>query len=155
MGQGPRKWTQINQGQLEGSFWGYFDFLKTLSWADFHLLESFFTYIHLHKNKKIYHRQFFSLDACSRPMWSGGTLKKHPVWTFQGLLMLMLMWTCQGLLNVDADVNMSRVVEYWCTYTTVETLWRQLASTPGFRIALRLADKTRKRLIFVWKMRAA
>ena len=24
MGQGPRKWTQINQGQLEGSFWGYF-----------------------------------------------------------------------------------------------------------------------------------
>ena len=24
MGQEPRKWTQINQGQLEGSFWGYF-----------------------------------------------------------------------------------------------------------------------------------
>ena len=37
----------------------------------------------------------------------------------------------------------------------METLWRQLASTPGFRNALRLADKTRQRLIFVWKMRAA
>ena len=34
-------------------------FLKTLSWADFHLLESFYTYIHLPKNQKNYHRQFF------------------------------------------------------------------------------------------------
>ena len=33
-------------------------FLKTLSWADFHLLESFYIYIHLPKNQKNYHRQF-------------------------------------------------------------------------------------------------
>ena len=30
-------------------------FLKTLSWADFDLLESDSRYIFLHKNKKIYH----------------------------------------------------------------------------------------------------
>ena len=30
-------------------------FLKTLSWADFDLLESNSRYIFLHKNKKIYH----------------------------------------------------------------------------------------------------
>ena len=34
-------------------------FLKTLSWADFDLLESNSRYIFLHKNQKIYHRQFF------------------------------------------------------------------------------------------------
>ena len=43
-------------------------FLKTLSWADFDLLESNFRYIFLHKNQKIYHSEFFSLDACSGPM---------------------------------------------------------------------------------------
>ena len=59
------------------------------------------------------------------------------------------------VVDADADLNISRVVEYWCTYTTVDELWRQLASTPGFRNALRLADKTRQSLIFVWKMRAA
>ena len=34
-------------------------FLKTLSWADFDLLESNFRYIFLHKNQKIYHSTFF------------------------------------------------------------------------------------------------
>ena len=43
-------------------------FLKTLSWADFDLLESNSRYIFLHKNQKIYHSTFFSLDACSSPM---------------------------------------------------------------------------------------
>ena len=45
-------------------------FLKTLLWADFDLLESNSRYIFLHKNQKIYHSEFFSLDACSGPMWS-------------------------------------------------------------------------------------
>ena len=40
-------------------------FLKTLSWADFDLLESNFIYIQI---KKITIVNFFSLDACSRPM---------------------------------------------------------------------------------------
>ena len=44
-------------------------FLKTLLWADFDLLESNSRDIFLHKNQKIYHSQFFSLDACSGPMW--------------------------------------------------------------------------------------
>ena len=43
-------------------------FLKTLSWADFDLLESNSRYIFLHKNKKFTIVHFFSLDACSRPM---------------------------------------------------------------------------------------
>ena len=43
-------------------------FLKTLSWADFHLLESFYIYIYLHKNQKNYHSTFFSLAACLSPM---------------------------------------------------------------------------------------
>jgi len=30
-------------------------FLKTLSWADFHLFESYYIYIYLHKNQKNYH----------------------------------------------------------------------------------------------------
>ena len=34
-------------------------FLKTLSWADFDLLESNSIYIFLHKNKIFYHRQYF------------------------------------------------------------------------------------------------
>ena len=34
-------------------------FLKTLSWADFDLLESNSIYIFVHENKKNYHRQFF------------------------------------------------------------------------------------------------
>ena len=34
-------------------------FLKTLSWADFDLLESNSRYIFLHKNQKIYHSEFF------------------------------------------------------------------------------------------------
>ena len=34
-------------------------FLKTLSWADFDLLESNSIYIFVHENQKIYHRQFF------------------------------------------------------------------------------------------------
>ena len=44
-------------------------FLKILSWADFDLLESNSIYIFVHENQKIYHRQFFSLDACLSPMW--------------------------------------------------------------------------------------
>ena len=43
-------------------------FLKTLEWADFDLLESNSLYIFVHENKKIYHGQFFSLDACLSPM---------------------------------------------------------------------------------------
>ena len=43
-------------------------FLKTLSWADFHLLESFYIYIDLPKNQKITIGNFLSLDACSGPM---------------------------------------------------------------------------------------
>ena len=43
-------------------------FLKTLSWADFDLLESYCRHIFLTKNQKIYHRYFFSLDTYSDPM---------------------------------------------------------------------------------------
>ena len=43
-------------------------FLKTLSWADFDLLESNSIYIFVHENQKNYHGQFFSLDACLSPM---------------------------------------------------------------------------------------
>ena len=43
-------------------------FLKIPEWADFDLLESNCRHIFLHKNQKIYHSQFFSLDACSSPM---------------------------------------------------------------------------------------
>ena len=34
-------------------------FLKTLSWADFDLLESNSIYIFVQENKKVYHGQFF------------------------------------------------------------------------------------------------
>ena len=44
-------------------------FLKILEWADFDLLESNCRHIFLHKNQKIYHSGFFSLDTYSDPMW--------------------------------------------------------------------------------------
>ena len=44
-------------------------FLKIPEWADFDLLESICRHIFLHKNKKIYHSGFFSLDTYSDPMW--------------------------------------------------------------------------------------
>ena len=43
-------------------------FLKTLSWADFDLLESNSIYIFVHENQNIYHSTFFSLGECSSPM---------------------------------------------------------------------------------------
>ena len=50
-------------------------FLKTLSWADFDLLESYSRYIFLHTNQKeITMDIFISLDACSRPMWPKDTI---------------------------------------------------------------------------------
>ena len=42
-------------------------FLKTLSWADSHLLESFYIFI-CTKIKKNYQSELFSLDACLSPM---------------------------------------------------------------------------------------
>ena len=43
-------------------------FLKIPEWADFDLLESNCRHIFLHKNQKIYHSGFFSLDTYSDPM---------------------------------------------------------------------------------------
>ena len=46
---------------------GFWPFLKSLSWAEFDLLESISIYIFVNGNKKNYHGHFF-LDACSSSM---------------------------------------------------------------------------------------
>ena len=45
------------------------DFIKILLWTNLDLLESISIYNFVNENKNNYHRQFFSLDACSSSMW--------------------------------------------------------------------------------------
>ena len=60
-----------------------------------------------------------------------------------GLLMLMLIWTFQGLLNIDAPIPLWRHFgDSWHQLRVSEMLWD-------------LRTKPDKKLVFVWKMRAA
>ena len=65
-------------------------FLKTLSWADFDLLESNCRHIFVHTNQKFTIVNFFSLDACSGPMcmginpWTTVQLQSHPMLSNNG-----------------------------------------------------------------------
>ena len=60
-----------------------------------------------------------------------------------GLLMLMLIWTFQGLLNIDAPIPLWRHFgDSWHQLRVSEMLWD-------------LRTKPDKKLVFVWNMRAA
>ena len=68
-------WTSLPRGliglltKMANFFFGFWPFLKFPSWADFEKLDLVFFQIFVTENRKNYHRQYFSLDACSGPMW--------------------------------------------------------------------------------------
>ena len=87
-------------------------FLKTLSWADFDLLESNSIYIFVHENQKFTIDNFFSLDACLSPMCSISKKRED---------------VCLGMLTMWYDLLVQQTLQIPLPCKTCKNLFARVA----------------------------
>ena len=115
-------------------------FLKTLSWADFDLLESNSIYIFVHENKKFTIDNFFSLDACLSPLCS--ISKKREDVCLEMLTMwydLLVQQTLQIPLPCKTCKNLFARVAIGCTVCKMGICMPLLSRLPNLTALLILA----------------